>query len=382
MIPNSRTTGGDRLPSLTGMRFVAAALVFVFHASLAMVFKNPDVSSDFTEAVAKAGTTGVSFFFVLSGFVLTWTAEPGDTGRRFWRRRLAKIYPNHLVGWVVALVLILATDQVVNSRDALTNLLLLQSWVPRFDVLFSMNDVSWSLSCELFFYLAFPLLLPLVARIRPERLWAWAGAVVAVIGCVPLLAELLPGQSGFDIYSFWLVYALPPVRALEFVLGMLMARIVLTGKWIPFIGLVPAGLLALAGYVLALNVPQLYSIVAATIVPIALVIPAAAVADLENGPSPFRGRLMVWLGEVSFAFYLLHRLVLTYGHRALGERRTWDIPEAVLLLVAALGLTLVLAALLYRLVERPAMRFIAGSARREPKALGRAPVPPAAEAQT
>jgi peptidoglycan/LPS O-acetylase OafA/YrhL len=44
-----------------------------------------------------ASATGVSFFFVLSGFVLTWSARPDDIATGFWRRRIARIYPVHLV---------------------------------------------------------------------------------------------------------------------------------------------------------------------------------------------------------------------------------------------------------------------------------------------
>ncbi|MFF2901838.1 acyltransferase family protein [Streptomyces sp. NPDC057966] len=376
------TAAGRRLPSLTGMRFLAALLVFLYHAADARVFADQGVSEGFSAAVGKAGTVGVSFFFVLSGFVLTWTARPGDTARRFWRRRMAKIFPNHLVTWAVVLVLVLFGGRALDLGTALVNLLLLQAWVPSFEVLFSMNDVSWSLSCELFFYLAFPVLLPLIARIRPSRLWAWAGGVVAAVVCVPLLAELLPGPAGLDIYSFWLVYALPPMRCLEFVLGILMARIVLTGRWTSFVGLAPAGLLAVAGYLLALRVPQLYGVVAATVVPLALIVPAAAVADLQGRRSPFRGAAMVWLGEVSFAFYLLHRLVLTSSHRALGAERTWGTPTAVALLVAALVIALALAAALHRLVERPSMRLIAGTARRDAATAGPATVPAAAPGPT
>ena len=371
------TAAGRRLPSLTGMRFLAALLVFLYHAADARVFADQKVSEGFSAAVGKAGTVGVSFFFVLSGFVLTWTARPDDTARRFWRRRVAKIFPNHLVTWAVVLILALLGGRVLDLGTALVNLLLLHAWAPGFEVLFSMNDVSWSLSCELFFYLAFPLLLPLIARIQPSRLWAWAGGVVAAVVCVPLLAELLPGPAGLDIYSFWLVYALPPVRCLEFLLGILMARIVLTGRWVYSVGLAPAGLLAVAGYLLALWVPQLYGVVAATVVPLALVVPAAAVADLEGRPSPFRGAAMVWLGEVSFAFYMLHRLVLTFGHQALGAERAWGTPAAIVLLVAALVIGLALAAALHKLVERPAMRLIAGTARRDTATAGPAAAGPA-----
>jgi peptidoglycan/LPS O-acetylase OafA/YrhL len=356
---------GMRLPSLTGVRFVAAALVFAFHAAYEFPFRDTAIGSVYSQVVAKSGQVGVGFFFVLSGFVLTWTARPTDTPRKFWRRRLVKIYPNHFLTWAAALVLMLITGQAVLAGSALPNLFLVHAWVPKANVLFSMDDVSWTLACEALFYLSFPWLHSLVRRVQPERLWLWAGIVVGVVLVVPLIAQLLPDRPVFvdtSIWRVWFVYSLPPVRALDFLLGIVMARIVMTGKWIR-IGLLPAAGLVVVGYLVALYGPHLYSFVGATIIPLALLIPAAAVADVNGTTSPLRGRVMVWLGEVSFAFYLVHRLVLQYGHIALGAGRTWSTPTAIGLLLLGLALSMLLAWLLHAGVERPMMRRFA-SARR------------------
>jgi peptidoglycan/LPS O-acetylase OafA/YrhL len=90
------------------MRFIAALMVFAFHVSLEGVFADKPVGDGYYTAVNKFGFAGVSFFFILSGFVLTWSARETDTARRFWRRRLVKIYPNHVVTWAAAAVLMLA----------------------------------------------------------------------------------------------------------------------------------------------------------------------------------------------------------------------------------------------------------------------------------
>lgn len=358
-VPNGNA--GSRLPSLTGMRFIAAALVFAFHAAYEFPFQSSAVGNAYSEVVAKSGQLGVGFFFVLSGFVLTWTARSTDTSRRFWRRRLAKIYPNHLVTWTAALVLLLVTGQAVQASSAIPNLFLLHAWIPKANVLFSMDDVSWTLACEALFYLAFPFLYSLVKRIRPERLWLCAGIVAAAVLVVPLFAQLLPSRPVFvdtPLWRMWFVYMLPPVRALDFVLGMVMARIVLSGRWVR-LGLLPASLLVVLGYLVALYGPKLDSFAGATIIPLALVIPAAAVADVKGTASPLRGRVMLWLGEISFAFYLVHRLVLQFGHIALGAGRTWPTPTAIGLLVLALALSLLLAWLLHIGVEQPMMRRFA-----------------------
>ncbi|MFI1182098.1 acyltransferase family protein [Streptomyces sp. NPDC020799] len=352
--------GGSRLPSLTGLRFVAAVLVFCYHLSREAPFASPGADKWLTDVFGKAGSIGVSFFFILSGFILTWTAKPGEPLRRFWTRRIAKIYPNHVATWVLALVLILWAGRSLHAGTAVANLFLVHSWVPRMDVAWSMNDVSWTLACELLFYLCFPLLHRWVGRIRENLLWVAAAVVVAVAFCVPAIAGTLPSTpdfGGISAWQVWFAYMLPPVRALDFVLGIVMARIVLSGRWIR-LPVVPAALLVIAGWYVATELPRAYGFAAATLVPLALLIPAVATSDLDGTPSPLRGRAAMWLGEISFAFYLIHRLVLVYGHQAFGARHTWPMAQALGLVAVALVLSVLLAWALHQAVEQPVMRLV------------------------
>lgn len=358
---------GSRLPSLTGLRFLAALLVCGFHATYENVFADRAVNDAFAQLFSKAGWVGVSFFFVLSGFVLTWSARPYDTARGFWRRRFFKIYPNHLLTFAAAVVLMLLAGQSVPGL--LPNLLLVQTWLPDVDVILSVNPVSWSLACEALFYLAFPALLVAVRAIRPERLWWGAGALIAAVCCVPLVAEVfVPAGPDMDWLAvseehYWFIFAFPPVRALEFVLGMVMARIVRGGRWPAGPGVLPAVLALAAAYALALKAPFAYGLAAVTLIPVTWLITAAAAADLRGTASPFRGRAMVRLGELSFAFYVLHRLVQSYGHRALGAERTWSTPAAVGVLLLSVAVTLLLAAAVFTAYERPLVRRFGGRPR-------------------
>ncbi|AEW92463.1 MULTISPECIES: acyltransferase family protein [Streptomycetaceae] len=367
--------GPGRLPSLTGMRFVAAALVFAFHATYENAFRDHAAGAAFSWLAGKAGWVGVSYFFVLSGFLLTWSARRDDPARRFWRRRFFRIYPTHLLTFLAALALLAWAG--LPAPGAVRNLLLVQSWTPDVNVILSVDPVSWSLSCEALFYLAFPLLFRLVARVRPERLWWWAGALVAAVCCVPAVAgALLPGQPHMSWLAvseqrYWFVFAFPPVRALEFVLGMVMARIVRAGRW-SGPGLLPAGAALVAGYAVALYAPFEYGMVAVTLVPVTWLISAAAVADVRGTRSPFRHRAMVRLGEVSFAFYLVHRLVQRYGHIALGERRAWSAPAAVGMVLLSAVVSLLLAWLVHVGYERPVLRRF-GSPARPPEPTGARP---------
>ncbi|MEG3633649.1 acyltransferase family protein [Micromonospora palythoicola] len=352
--PTGRTNA-DRLPSLTGLRWIAALLVFGFHAGTMRIIADPGPQAVVGE-IFTLGLSGVQFFFILSGFVLVWSMRPGASRRRFWRRRFAKIYPNHLVLWALAMLAMLWFADPINPVAALENLFLVQAWDPRPGHFYSVNNVSWSLSCELFFYLCLPLVLPAVRRARPWLLWA-------VVIAVPLLIlALWPGQALVpEADRWWFAQVFPLVRSLEFWMGVAAAELMLRGRWRgPRLPL--ASLIFVLTWVAASRwIPAEFwtALLSAAYV---LVIAAAADADVHGRRSPLRSRPMVWLGEVSFAFYLVHVFVIMTILRVSGDWGTglpgWWGPVAV---IGFLLLTLGLAALLQRYVEQPMMRLLAPS---------------------
>jgi peptidoglycan/LPS O-acetylase OafA/YrhL len=298
------------------------------------------------------GAVGVSFFFLLSGFVLTWSARSGDRARQFWRRRVAKVYPNHVVTAVAAVLALAAGGAALSVLAVFGNLLLLQAWVPQENVYFGLNTPSWSLSCEMFFYLCFPLLVGAVDRLGARRLWPATVLTMAAVCAVPLVSLVLPAGL-----RYWFVYVAPPVRMLEFVIGILLARVVQAGRWIP-LGVMPAAGLAVAGYVASGYLPGSFSYVAGTVIPLALLIPAIAVSDVRGLFSPLRSRVMVFLGETSYAFYLVHHLVIRFVYKAAGSH-SWPIVAGIGLAVGMFATSLAGAWLLYRIVEQPFMRRLA-----------------------
>jgi peptidoglycan/LPS O-acetylase OafA/YrhL len=351
-------SAATRLPSLTGLRFLAAFLVFGFHVNASHLFGHAGVQRG-VGYVFGEGAVGVSFFFILSGFVLTWSARAGDTARAFWRRRAAKIYPNHVTTALVALGAVVVFGGALSVAAVVTNLALLQAWVPRESVFFGLNTPSWSLSCELFFYLCFPLLLHLINRMGTRLLWPATVAGLALVWLMPVGAMALPAGL-----RYWFVYVFPPVRMIEFVIGILLARIVRSGRWIR-LGAAPAAVLAVAGYLVAAHLPGAFSYIAGTVVPLALLIPAVASTDVRGTLSVLRSRTMVFLGEVSFAFYLVHQLAIRLVAKALGSH-PWATPAAVAIALAMLAVSLAGAWLLWRIVERPAMARFAPRRRRVP----------------
>ncbi|GAB1338442.1 acyltransferase [Streptomyces sp. E-15] len=367
-----------RLPTLTGMRFVASLMVFVCHAFTYGVFRDKGLEADLVTYVAKLGFVGVGFFFLLSGFVLTWSAREEDSPGSFYRRRLVKIFPNHLVTWALGLLFMVWLGGVAATvRNTVPSLLLVQAWFPVEDVFFGTNGPSWSLAAELLFYLSFPLLVRWVRAVPGRLLWPLAGLLTAGTVAVALASQLLPTDPDMPYYpiswyQYWFVYCLPITRLLEFALGIVLARIVLSGRWIR-LGLGPALLTLVPGYALTVWLPDAYGIVAPTVVPLALIVAAGAAADVEGRPSPFRGRIAVRLGELSFAFYMVHMLVMWYGPMGRVPGRTWDTLPAIGVIAGDFALTLVAAWVLYRLVEMPAVRRWSGARTRGTPARPAAP---------
>ncbi|POX40931.1 acyltransferase [Streptomyces sp. Ru72] len=363
------------LPSLTGLRWMAALLVFGLHVRNFGYFGGS--GGHIMTWAFDAGGTGVSFFFILSGFVLMWTARPNDRTLSFWRRRIARIFPVHLVTAGIALLMVYTPPHLAKPTvaEGVANVLLVHSW--RQSWWQTLNPVSWSLACEAFFYAAFPLMVVVLRRLGPRASATLAGASV--------LAVLVLARADAHEWVSQSLYSLPAARLPEFALGAATARLVRLERW-RGPGLEASLALAIIGYFL---VPQItdggYPATACTLIGFALLIPAAAVADLRGLPSLWRHRRLVRLGELSFAFYMIHLLVLRAGTSLLGSSPHFGLPTAVVTTAIAFGLSLGLSWVLYEAVERPARRLLLRGRRSSrtqpaPKAARPEPIAPTREA--
>ncbi|WP_322985476.1 acyltransferase [Streptomyces sp. S584] len=371
-----------RLNTLTGLRFPAAFVVFLYHASLlgflGVPWLSPENTHDYYRSVHHAGALGVSFFFVLSGFVLTWSARGSDTAVRFWRRRFLKIVPNYLVVWVLAMVVFAAPH--TDMQIGVLNFFMLQVYYPDFAINFGVNPAGWSLAVEAVFYLSFPFLLRLIKKIPVNRINLWVAIVGLGIIATPFLStHLAPAGSVFmpmepetSVNQYFFSYILPFPRVLDFALGILVARSVMSGRW-RNIGMVWAGALLIASYVLGYFVPYIYSSRAVCVIPAAILIAAGAIADDEGRFTVFRNKVTVWLGDISFAFYLVHFTVLEGVWKLLGSK-TYSAPQAAAMMVLGLGVAILASWALYGLIERPVTRRWSNP-RRRPASARREAVP-------
>lgn len=352
----------SRLPSLTGLRFAAAMLVFGVHAYSFIPVGGLAHSAG--HLLLDPGDLGVSFFFVLSGFVLTWAVGGGPQHglARFWAGRVLRIYPAYVVALALAVAGKWVGDLVdpvgnrmnqVNGHNVTTSLLLAQAWFPDDITYLGLNPVAWSLSCEIAFYAAFPLLYLLVRHFPTRALAAAAVALVAAGLLMPLVADLFVDPA----YQRWFVYILPATRAVEFTLGIVLALLVHRGAW-RGPGLAVASALFAANYLAVNLMPQPVRDTAAVLATTALLIPAAARADLSGARSLWRHPALVTLGDASYAFFLVHLTILTTGMTILGRDQDYPVWQAVALAVGFLLVSYPIAWLLHRFVEKPAMRLL------------------------
>lgn len=356
-----------RLDSLTGLRFFAAGIVF-FHHGFELT---TGTLREAMQAVFGHGRAGVSFFFVLSGFVLAWSMKPGDTAVSFWRRRAAKLWPAYAVATVAAYGVSRFFDgRYFSLKRLAANLAMVQAWIPAKDWYFSVNAVNWSLSVEAFFYLTFPLYAATLLRLRGRQAAALAAvlfggvlAVAAVFGRDIILGN---GWTLPDTMGVWIVYVSPVVRIMEFLLGILMVTMIRRGV-MPRVPVgVAWGSLA-AGWVLAGQVPAGFSVVAVTVVPFCLLILAYAQTDIAAPRTTvWSSRTMVTLGNISFCFYLVHQLVMRLFTSEVGLH--WLGMSTGVRSLKVLGLiftvSLFCAWSLHTFVEKPCERLLKGRAGR------------------
>lgn len=279
-------------------RFVAALGVFIFH--LKMIDKGI--------SPAWNGSFGlfVDMFFILSGFVISYSYPSDARGvgaySRFMIRRVARIYPLHLLSLLIFVVLIgVGLERTGRSTplDFLYNLVLLQAWGVADHL--SFNSPSWSISAEFFCYLIFPLLMLLARKLHPLALAAIVAALYLLLahGHLPIWQER--SQMYGANYDYGMLRALP-----SFLNGILLAILFRMSQPYRHKRVVFAGIAMFGLSVLVLNVfakPDL-----------AILLFSAAILLTAVGESAFTefpgARLLGRLGNTSYAIYMLHDAVL------------------------------------------------------------------------
>lgn len=288
------------------------------------------------------GDCGVCFFFMLSGFVLS-LAPAQKSFREFIRRRIFKIYPAHLLALLVAFACMPWAFNVASSVAALT---MTQSWYPTSGIYFGANGVAWFLSDLVVFYMLFPFIRRAVFGCRPGRLLLIC--ILVIVGYIGLLVPSVPDEK-----VNWLLYVFPPVRAVDFIMGVILARVfmwircdekMLSSVMCHFCEITALALMVCA-YIIYPHVSERWTSSILFWLPCAAVILAFALTDVSPGMvgRVIRHKFMLWLGAISFEFYLIHVSVISLSHRISNNFDVTLPPVVALAGIAAI--TVILAAL-------------------------------------
>jgi peptidoglycan/LPS O-acetylase OafA/YrhL len=356
----------EQLYPLTGLRGLASAWVVLLHLQLLTPVLMPHVPV--LSRVISGGNLGVDIFFMLSGLVITYTyleklAEPapGALKTYLWLR-VARIYPIHLATMLLVLCLVLLSAAAGSPPEEgrrftpvnfVMNLFMLQAVPPAL----AWNDPAWSISTEFAAYLVFPLLAPVLIRLKPRS------AVVALVTilCAGMVLLLLITYSAHE-WPYWSGYALMWARiAICFPVGALLCVF-----WRANTGLA------------ASNAAWMVPVSLAGIAVVSLLTPPAVALDLPVLAYPFivlllfgaagglgacnralSTRFMQWSGRISYSVYLIHFPALLVVGQIVGIAGVEaGSPLAWVLLLLAFFAIAGAGAALYSFVEEPARKLI------------------------
>lgn len=361
--------GSGNCDALTSLRFFAALSVFLLHAQVhELIVLSAEVRTWYSLI------QGVSFFFVLSGFVLTlryeFLSSWKDTAL-FYCNRFARIAPLYYLTAIPFLVLpVLQHFGAQPWKEVLAYCFALQDWSSTQPGQTPINPPAHSISSEAFFYLLFPLFM--LAGKRWLKIAVCASVVLAV--------------AAWNYFRATGSTALTPVAGLLFFVAGILACLIFkrsasktseapsgkelflatTAEIVSLIAVVPLAIKSTYPLADDMVFPIMgKSIDCSAVYPAALAVAFSFVLynfARERGllSRLLKHPLFVHLGEASFAFFLVHYAVITVCRSVINMLPSNMVPVLFLL---SFVVSLAIALILYRFVETPARRMIAQKAR-------------------
>ena len=362
------------LPALTSLRFFAATAVVLFHAERGALANAPQFVID----LVHNGYQAVPFFFVLSGFILTYVYAGHDgydgmqaTPGVFWGARFARIYPAYALAFLVELpwhVYTTFASRITTVPTFIVGMLtvptMTQAWISH-EVNVSWNPPAWSLCAEALFYLLFPWLLGRVSRTSVARSLGLSCLVLVLMALVWGLGPFRStgGPLGETSINAWERF--PPFHLPPFLLGVALGRVYLYGgcvsdrarSGLSFVGLV--GVIGICGFSSMLPGWMRDEVVMAPL--FGLVIFGLA---RNQGwlPGLLSNRWLVLLGDSSYSIYILHMPLLAWWLWLLRQGLAPRDPLVGLTMFVALVITASVATFWW--IETPVRRWLVDRLRR------------------
>lgn len=357
------------IEALTGIRFFAALHVLFFH-NYYITGEALSRTPTFFINIFSYGESAVSFFFILSGFILSYVYMTPDkkisTSRdRFMLSRFSRIYPVYILALLMDLPrgisyfvsqysLFEAIGKMSLSLAAYFSML--QSWHPR--LASAWNSPAWSLSVEAFFYCTFPVLAPFLFQLKSR----WRSLIFFY--CMPVCIYFT-FKLGLDAHfapaevkTFWRSF--PPFRLNEFAIGIILGKIYLEKSSIVIYlerSVLINSVVFWSGFVLSIVVVSIDLKVEKEIFTSIFLVPCflLMILSLACGDIAFtrvlRAKAFLVLGRASFTLYIIHQPVLYYFNLFNFQKGVFSF---VIYLVASIGLSV----LIYRFFEVPVQKWI------------------------
>ncbi|WP_181905683.1 acyltransferase family protein [Microbacterium bovistercoris] len=336
--------GGGRFRELDGLRGLAALAVVASHYTGSYNAPYPSDPNSFFDAWW--GGYGVQLFFLISGFVILFSARRIRVPFDFVSSRLSRLYPAYWISLLIAVVVgaSIAMPLVPLSPPVIAaNLTMIQRWflVP------NVNDVYWTLAVEMQFYVLLFLALVLTqCRLTDRQVrigavsWSFIGLVISF--WVMPVAHGLASASVATPVKLVLNMTLAEFAPL-FATGALASLARRDGR-VSRLSLMTATIAVVNAYLLhsALAAGIIAGICALFLVVVAVPrVPALTIAPVQ------------WLGKVSYSLYLTHSLV---GYLVI--RLTWPYVGRDVAMLLALVVALVVAWVVWRVGEVTLSRML------------------------
>lgn len=363
---------------LTGLRGIAALLVVIAHyAWFCAPFPRASAPRIYEDVFNIAGF-GMSLFFVLSGFVITynyvdfpWRAQPLQSFGRFLYLRLSRLYPALLL-FIFYIVENAPPGDTRFWQITTLHVLSAQSWLPfvdQGDILANGRfNLSWSISTEIMMYGLFALAMTALAwrpRFMVAIILVMLGGIVslsqapeqlaAYISKIPPIFEpVTQGQA-----ASWFFYISPWFRIIDFAAGSLAAFAVMLG-YVARLPLLLASTLAVSAafYIVGFHIWRAVGEHGVHFVTMQLISTAAFAVIVACSAQPsllnrlLSVRPLMFVGTISYSLYLFHILAPRMMHLAqVGNFSAWAVAVAMFNMVVATILALFIAYVIYAVVE-------------------------------
>ena len=339
------------IEQLTFTRFIAALLIVIFHYGLDIFPFN------LNRQMFSGANVGVSYFFVLSGFVMiiAYYKKQRISAFEYLRNRFARIYPLYMLALLLFIgYRLVGTNAPILIDEVLLSSFMIQSWIPGKALL--LNFPGWSLSVELFFYISFPILFNLFYRkfglkqlLIPCILFFVLSQVVFIYGYYS------PFYTGFKSVSHDLLFYFPVMHLNEFILGNIAGLYLVNKKdWKAQNNSIYILLSIIAcGVLLTFSNAMIFHNGLLSVIFLPLILWIAT--DNSWIAKISQKRFFVYLGEISYGVYILQIPVFIVTRRILIYL---GIQNKTMIFYAALRALLVFSSITYTYIEAPLRKRI------------------------